>query len=725
LVLLLGSAGGALLSLPQPASASAPTPVELEAIRAAKRAVAVRIQEPIRVDGVLDESAWAQAEPAVDFFQKQPDEFEPASRRTEVRFLYDDTTLYVGATLYDEATEQLIINDLKRDFAAPETDSFGLILDTFKDRRNAYGFLANPGGALRDTQAFDNGRRNDPNWHAAWVGRTAIGADAWTVEFAIPFRSLRFPDRAMQDWGLNMMRVVRRTNEVTTWSPVPRQFSHYAVAYAGTLGGLANVQGGRDLRVKPFLTGQVTQGIDAAGWARDGDGGVDLKWGVTSSLVLDGTYRTDFSQVEADEQQINLTRFGLFFPEKREFFLENPAAFQIGLADGEADDQRRDIVPFFSRRIGLSTSGQPIPVVGGARLTGRAGGIGVGLLSMRTEAFDGRPADTFTAARLTRNIHGNGAVGAFYFGRNPAGAGGANQVTGVDLRLRPRPTLEIEAFGMRSHTDDARAGLAGRAGFRLDASAHRARLGLVHVDDTFQHDLGFVRQRGVGLAFGRYARVFRPADTAGPVREHSLEFTFDFTGDDHYRHLLTRMGRLEYQLLFTDGGSLSGRVTTNFERLDESFGIGSDLTIQPGRYWFEDAGVEYSSNRSAMLSGGIEVEAGEFWTGRRRTLNGNLRFRFDSHFAVSGTLSRNDVDLPQGSFLGTLAGFRVDWSLTPRMFMNAFIQYNGETDTWLSNVRFNLMHRPLSDVYLVWNETRLPGETRRALLFKYTHLIAF
>ncbi|MBI4483107.1 MAG: carbohydrate binding family 9 domain-containing protein [Acidobacteria bacterium] len=725
-MVVLGLVLAASLLLPPGAEGAPSTPPDIEAIRTAKRVEALRIAEQIRVDGVLDEPAWELAEPATDFYQQQPAEFQLSTRRTEVRFLYDTTTLYLGAMLYDDAPDRLITNDLKRDFGGRDGDLLGLVLDTFQDRRNAYGFLTNPGGAQRETLAYDNGRRNDANWHGVWFVRTAIRPDGWSAEFAIPFKTLRFPERQTQEWGLNLVRIIRRDNEITTWSPVPRQFTHYHVGYAGALVGIAGVKPGRNLQVKPFATGQIARGVlGDPGWSGDGDGGLDLKWGIRSSLALDGTYRTDFSQVEADEQQINLTRFSLFFPEKREFFLESPGSFQIGIGEAENQAPRRDLVPFFSRRIGLSSDGRPIPAIGGLRLTGRAGRQGIGILTMQTDSFEGHPGDNFTAVRITRKVSDTASMGAFYFGRESSGTGGFNRVAGLELLLAPRRTLEIEAFAMRSGSEGQAGDWAGRAGFRIDSSAHRARLGLLHVGDTFRHDLGFVRRRGIATLFGNYSRILRPADTTGRVREYSVGAEFEATGDDRYSRSLTRVGGLNYGMLFAGGGQLRAWVNSTFERLDAPFDIGSNLTIAPGVHRFEDVGVEYNSNRSARLSGSIEVGAGEFWTGRQSTVNGSARFRLSAHLAASANVRRSDVNLPQGSFAANLVGLRLDWSFTPRMFLNAFIQYNGETDAWLSNVRFNLIHRPLSDIYVVWNETRFPGVTRRALLLKYTHLIAF
>lgn len=715
---------GVVLAAFAPVAAAAPA-VDLVAIRASKRVTAAKIAEPIVVDGVLDEPAWQQASITTDFYQQQPAEFELATRRTEVRFLYDDQTLYVGAILYDDQPGRLITNELKRDFTGSSGDGFGVVIDPYQDRRNSYGFITNPGGAQRETLAYENGRRNDANWNGVWFVRTRVRADGWSVELAIPFKTLRFPAHDIQEWGLNMVRWARRANETSTWAPVPRQFSHYNVAYAGTLDGIAAVERGRSLQVKPFLTGQVAETPSGDAWRRDMDGGVDLKWGLTSSLLLDATWRTDFSQVEADEQQINLTRFSLFQPEKREFFLESPAAFQIGLVESDMDEPRRDLVPFFSRRIGLSADGRPIPVIGGVRLTGRAGNTGIGALTMQTEAFEGRPGDNFTALRVSRDLTGTASMAGFYFGREASDGSTFNRVGGFDLRLRPRRTLEIEAFGMRSETAAQDGDFAGRLGLRLDGTRHRARAGFLHVGDDFRHDLGFVRRRGVGLLFGRYTRAFRPADTRSRVREYTVGADFESTTDDAYRDVLTRIGGLRYGMAFSDGGTLAARVGTTFEHLDAPFGIGGQLSVPAGEYDYADASVEYSSNVSAPVSGRVALGAGEFWTGRQREVAGSLRWRVNANFAASTTFSRNAIRLPDGRFVGELVGLRFDWSFTPRMFLNAFVQHNSETDTWLSNVRFNLIHRPLSDIYVVWNETRVPGLTRRALLFKYTQMFQF
>ena len=696
-------------------------------IRAGKRVEAVRIDERIVIDGRLDEVVWQRANPAVDFYQQEPDEGQLASQPTEVRFLYDDNMLYIGAMMYDDEPEKAITNDLSRDFSGFSQDQFGVVLDLFRDHQTGFGFLVNPGGAMRDTQAYDNGR-SDANWNGVWYCRTAMLENGWSAELGIPFKTLRFPNREVQEWGLNLLRKVRRFNEAAVWSPVPRPFTHYRVSDAGVLTGIQAQSSGTNFRVLPYAKGETEEGLPDSD-DLSGDAGVDVKWGLTSSLVLDGTYRTDFSQVEADAQQINLTRFSLFFPEKRQFFLESPGSFQIGLTS-PGGENRRDLIPFFSRRIGLSSRGQPIPVVGGLRLTGREGPWGIGVFNMQTRDFEERsdqvrPADNFTAIRMTRDVAPGSSLGGFYFGRESDGTVTYNRVAGLDLLTQPTRTLRIEAFGMHSSTDGTSSDWAGRAGFSYEGNTHRAYLFHLYVGDQFRHDLGFVRREDVGLTFGQYKKIFRPQAMSQWVREHTLGATLEAVQDSGYQELETRVGGLSYSMEFQDGGVFSVNYDDTYELLTEPFEISDGVIIPVGEYDFGEGRVSYTSNNSAPLSGNIQFGSGSFWTGDRKSVNGGLRVRFNEHVAVRGAFERNSVDLPQGAFVTHLGSMNLDWSFTPRMFLNAFVQYNSDTDTWLSNVRFNLIHHPLSDIYVVWNETHGPDTTLHSLIVKFTQMFSF
>jgi hypothetical protein len=690
---------------------------------------AVRVTAGPEVDGRLDDAAWQLATPATDFLQQQPDEGRPARLRTEVRFLYDDTTLYVGAMLYDDEPRGVVVNELKRDFAEANNDLFGVVLDTFLDRRNAYGFVTNPGGAQRETLAYDQGERNDASWNAVWLARTQMLDDGWSVEMAIPFKALRFPESSEQRWGLNLVRVVRRTNEVETWAAVPRQFTHYHVGYAGMLRGIAGVRGGRHVRVTPFATTQSGRQGRGASWRSDADGGADLKWAITPSLVLDGTFRTDFAQVEADQVQINLTRFSLLFPEKRQFFLESPGSFQIGLTAEESGISGNMLVPFFTRRIGLSDDNTEIPVVGGARLTGLAGRTAVGLLNMQTERSGTRPGDNFTAIRLARPVRSGLTAGAYYFAREATGdtrPGGAhNRVMGADLRFSPHRTLDMEALAMRSASDGPGDDWAVRVGLRARGNRQRGRVSYLYVGDRFRHDLGYVRLTGASMVFGDYSSIFRPRATHDVVREYELKMEVHVANESRSADLLTRQLRPSLIVHLADGGQFRATVEHSFERISEPFRLRPTALIPSGDYTFGEAVLYYETTRSKPVSFLLHGNYGTFWDGDRRRGRVGVRWRLNAHLAASAEYDRNEITLPASRFREGLAYLRLDWSLTTRMFLNALVQYNGRDDVWLTNVRFNLIHRPLSDLYVVWNDARGATIGNRALIVKYTHSVAF
>ncbi len=362
-----------------------------------RKVTALHVESPIVIDGNLDEAAWSLAEPAADFIQNEPRTGEPSTERTEVRILYDDENLYLGVYCFDSlGREGVTLSTLARDYPPRDTDHFTMVFDTFDDNRNGFSLSTNPGGAMRDGQITGDGETRNYDWDGIWYVKTQITELGWQAEIAIPFRTFRFRDQEQQVWGLNFGRRIRRKNESTHWSAIPRPYATYRVSMAGELNGLSGIRQGKSLYVKPYISSPVVR--------REGDDvdftpdvGLDLKYGVTTGLALDATVNTDFSQVEADQQQINLTRFSLFFPEKREFFLENAALFQVKRTGRGPGSGNRDLIAFFSRRIGLS-GGQAVPILGGTRLTGRVGQYRIGLLSIQTDEFEETLSTNFSVA---------------------------------------------------------------------------------------------------------------------------------------------------------------------------------------------------------------------------------------------------------------------------------------------------------------------------------------
>jgi hypothetical protein len=714
--------------------ASAADGIDFAAIRAKKVIQAIRIDEPIVVDGRLDEPAWARAPVATDFYQQEPKEGELSTERTEIRFLYDQDYLYIGGTLYDSDPRGGITNELKRDFSTRDGDAIALILDTFNDY-DSYNFIVNPGGAERDSQNYDDGRQANPSWDAVWWGKTARFPGGWTVEMKIPFKSLRFPKTdAVQSWGMNIFRLMRRKNELTFWSPQPRQFFNFMASYAGQLTGIQGVKPGRNLYIKPFATGTASNlNLPSVGRKQDGDGGLDVKWGLTSAATMDLTLRTDFSQVEVDEQQINLTRFSLFFPEKRDFFLENQGAFRVGdqdssgqtagVAPGQASaTTRRDLLPFFSRRIGLSASGQAIPILGGARLTGRQGDWTFGVIDMETREFSGRPGDNFTAFRGARNF-GASSVGGFYFGREAQGAVDHNRVAGGDVHLNFGQGKDFNAFVMTSDSTGV-SGAAGRVAYSQSTNKYSLLGSYTNISPTFRNDLGFLPRGDIGLTAWNAARYFRPENRW--FRSVSFGTQGEIFDTSAHEGVMSRHVRGYSVQAFPDGGAVETDVDWNYERLTAPFEVSKGIVIPVGEYRFRQILPTFTSNKSNSLSGSIGYTGGEFYSGTIQGWSTSVRLRVDEHLATSVAYSRNDVSLPQGRFTTDLPRFRVDYSFSTKMFLNAFVQYNSAAKTWLTNVRYQIRYRPLSDFFLVYNDTRVAGAIpQRTVALKHTLLLSF
>jgi hypothetical protein len=694
-----------------------------------KRARAARVRNgAITVDGRLAEAEWALGEPAVDFVQQQPVENVPATEESEVRFLYDDENLYIGGTFYEDDMDRIVVNELRRDFSPLDGDLVVVNLDTFNDRLNAYNFQTNPACALRDSQSYDDGRNINPNFDAAWSCRSSRSGRAWHFEQAIPFKQLRFPRSDRQVWGLNIRRLIRHKNENTFWSHIPRQFGPTKTTFSGYLDGIENVRPGRNIRVKPFVTGSLSRANDAS--RTHGDGGLDVKVGLGTNLVLDGTYRTDFSQVEADAQQVNLTRFSLFFPEKREFFLENQGAFQIG----GFTPSNNNLVPFFSRTIGLSDTGTPVPIVGGLRLTGRVGRSSLGVLNMQTEEEERSglaplPSANFTVMRYNRNLLSQSSAGVFFMNKERGDI--ANRLIGSEVRFSPSRSFTVDGLVMASEKTGFDTGSAWRTGVQYDPGLTSYVVSYTSLGQTFKDDLGFIPREGVDILSGGVLHRIRPKATARVVREFGANVAlnrFSRSGIGTETSNIAPSLNLE----FNDASRLVALVQHNEERLSVPFrpqGIPAGRSIPVGRYAFDSGELSYTgaNARRVALVGGLRF--GGYFDGTREGLTAGVRVRANANLATTLNVSRDTIDLPAARFDTTLVSLRVDGSFSTRMFLNAYIQYNSVARQVFTNVRYDFIHHPLSDIFIVYNETRSTGGDRtpasRALVLKVTHLLSF
>ncbi|MBI4538921.1 MAG: carbohydrate binding family 9 domain-containing protein [Gemmatimonadetes bacterium] len=694
---------------------------------------AVRASGPISIDATLVEPAWKEAEPITRFVQSEPHTGHPPTERSEVRILYDDRSLYVGAMLHDSDIRRLMYAGAEQDFDAMDGDLFSLMLDPFLDRRSGFVFSIDPSGAVRDMHVFDDGRRTNLAWDGVVHVKTAVTDSAWIVELAVPFTTLRFdPRRSERPWGLNIVRRIRRKNESVYWAPLERRHRVIRVSRAGTLAGLEGIRQGRNLTVKPFvLAAQESGSLRAAdGTEARLDAGVDLKYGLTPGLTLDLTYRTDFSQVEVDQERVNLTRFPLFFPEQREFFLENAGIFAFEEVTGENFRSRasaRDFTLFHSRRLGLTSDGRPIPMLGGGKVAGRLGHYDVGVLHMRADAAYGKPAEGFSMARVRANLAENVDVGAMLIDRRASSDPETySQSYGVDANARLFDRLYINSYYAGSAAPESAAdGTAAwlSLGWRdrfWDVSAMAKRVG-AHFEPT----VGFVRRRALRNFYGTFG--LHPRPSVSWLQELNPYVEVDYLTD--LRSVLeSRTVNLGFAALFLDGGTLTLEYGDRFERLTEAFRVFPGVTIPPGAYAFRDATAGYQIGRGHRVTGDVQLAAGEFFDGTRRSVGFGTLWRPRYNLFVELSLDHNDVDLPEGSFTADAMAGRVRYAFSPNLFGSAYMQYNKQTEQLVSSLRVTLFHAPLSNVFLVYTERRDMAERgvlERLLTFKVTKLLAF
>lgn len=708
-----------------------------------KNMTAIRVdQGSINVDGKLDERVWDLAEPATGFVQSDPHSGQPASERTEVRILYDEDNLYVGAWCFDSGgREGLVITDISRDFYTLDTDVIQVIFDTFNDDRNGMGFATNPVGSRRDIQVGADGDSMNRNWDGFWYVKTSITDEGWEAEFSIPFKTLRFRDDENQSWGVNFDRRIRRKNETAYWSPIPRPFRAYRVSLAGTLHGINGVNQGHNLYLKPYVSAPLLR-LEDDDWDFLPDAGLDVKYGVTSELTLDLTVNTDFAQVEADEQQINFTRFSLFFPEKREFFLENSNVFEFGRTrlrggsgrsrrSGGSRRTRNDLIPFFSRRIGIS-GGQVIPILGGARLTGRTGRFRLGFISMQQDEFAESPSTNFSVARIRRDVFRSSDFGVLLINKAEDG-GYFNRTFGADANFRFFNYLDLSSYLLKTETpglpNEDMAGIF-RAAWR--DPFWNFEISHLTIQENFNAEMGFVPRGGYDTEdeHGEHMRKdsIRFGVTPRPeswIRELRPSVQVDYFTDQE-NVLQTREMMASFSIVFQNSSSISLQRGSTFDRLNKEVEI-LDEIFPAADYQFEEYSASFSSDRSRLLSAFVRWSDGEFYGGHRNAYTAGGRLALNANFAADLSWSRSNFDFPTNQFATNLANLRVLYSFNTNMFLNALVQYNSRSNQTSSNIRFNLIHKPLSDFFLVYNERR---DTQgaiidRALIAKLTYLFNF
>ncbi|UCC24907.1 MAG: hypothetical protein JSU98_14415 [Gemmatimonadales bacterium] len=689
------------------------------------------------VDGLLSDPAWGLAVPVRGFRQREPEEGTPATDDTEVRVVFDGETLYVGILAHDREPDRIVSRILQRDrvlrafgfggFEPAGDDVVAILLDTFQDRRNAVVLATNPNGAEFDALLSNDGDEVNVDWRGVWEVASVRTPEGWSAEFAIPWRSLRFSAEPVQRWGINVTRFVQRTQEETMWRSWEREGGGFErVSRAGTLTGMANLpRAGMNLEAKPFVLGSRTQTRRGEGdYPVDGevDVGIDLKSEIRPGLVLDLTYNTDFAQVEVDDQQVNLTRFSLFFPEKRDFFLENAGIFEFG--------QRGYFEPppylmFFSRRIGIGEDGE-VPILGGGRLTGRIGRQTVGLLTVGTDAVPGREQELFNVVRVKRDVGASAYVG--FMATDRRGSGDANTVAGADFQWYVDPTIQASGFVSRSTTEGPGGeGWAYQGSLNWTEDLWGGYLQFLNVDPGAVASSGFITRTDLRRVQGAIRRSVRP----GILGIRKIDFRpsgqYQSTTDGRFQDWEVRPS-LSFD--FDSGADLRLNAGWGESQVDDDFTLAGLVDVPAGRYRSDQVSFEggTSSARAWSLRGNARL--GELYGGDLVSWGGTASVTPLPAFSFQASFNRNDVSLPGGDFVADIYSLRATWAFSTKIVTNALVQYNALTDDLLTNVRFNFIHRPGSDFYLVFTEDRgVDGElwelVDRGMVAKLTYLFRF
>ncbi len=688
--------------------------------------------KPPAIDGVLGDEAWRDAAVIDTFTQQEPADGQPATERTEVRILYDSNHLYIAVHAFDSQPDAIISTEMRRDsLRMLDEDNFQIILDTFRDSRSGYMFVTNPLGAKLEQQIFGEGGGNvrgsasniNRDWDGVWDSAARRTSDGWSAEIEIPMVTLRSPNVPVQTWGINFMRNIRHKNEQVFWSPIPKPYALTQVSLAGTLTGMNDLNRGLDLRIKPFAIAGARRDRAGTDIVSEGlrDVGLDVKYGLKAGLALDLTVNTDFAQAEVDEQQVNLTRFPLFFPEKRDFFLENSGQFAVSTQGVD----RMDL--FFSRRIGLSDTGQPIGIKGGARVTGKMpGGHNVAVLDLQTEDGNNRPGENFLVARYSKDLSRRSKIGGLVVNKESMGSNRFNRMIAADATYAPNAAFSLQSFLAKTSTpgiDSDQQAFHARALFlntRWNTSAE-----FTDIDDNFNNEVGFIPRRGIKTSRVHLERNPRPG---GLIRVMEPMINLTYTTDQHNR-LLTRRVHHMLGTRFQNGTYLNVWWNRWLDRLDEPFRIQSNVTIPVGVYRYNEYMFLYSSNPARRFYQSIRFSPQTFYDGTRKDYDLTLGVRAASRTAVEYSVQRNDVKLPWGNFIVNLNIVKVDYAISPRQTVRSLSQYNSYTRQFTTSVRYNFIYQPGSDLYVVYNELQdntfgRPEVRNRQFVIKTTYLLS-
>ncbi len=691
------------------------------------QAEAYRTYESVEVDGELSESDWQKAIPIHQFTQYEPYEGAQMTEPTEVRILYDDRHIYFGFVCSESEPSKIVANKMRRDAMLYDNDTVFVLLDTYNDRRSGFFFRVNPLGAKEDVAIMDSGDSRNENWNAVWDSRAKINSDNWTTEIAIPFSQLRFKDEEALTWGLNLGRSIRKNQEEGTWAPVPAAYTYlarYRTTQLGSLTGLSGISQRRNIEFLPyFLPGVARTKED--GIVSVFDLGGDVKVSVTSNLTADLTVNTDFAQVEADREETNLTRFSLFFPEKRQFFLEGAGLFDFGIPR-TSYNAPPPLLLFYSRRIGIE-EGHAIPIMAGGKVTGKVGGFGVGLLNVLTDNYSAEPTESadavdvdrrnYSVLRIKRDLFTGSSVGMIAV--NKQGLDTHNRAAGVDFIYRPTGDINLRGLWARTFDPSAISGQASPGnsilsnepptanpnalyfGGNWQSSLARLNASYTDIGEDFNPEVGYVYRTGSRWLRGEARAtpylnwfIFRRLWT-GP----EIDFILD---SDNQLETRTFIWSTWLELATQGFGGL--RIYRNYENLTDDFEIREGIIIPRGRYSYNNYNLMLNA-QGQVFNGRFGFNIGDFYNGTRRGFDLRFDIRFSGRLNLEPRYEFNRVTLPEGSFDTNIFGGRVIYSFSTDLFAKLFVQWNSDRNLVTTNFLVNYIYQPGSDFYFVFNQT--------------------
>lgn len=687
---------------------------------------AYRTYESIEIDGELNEADWKNAEVIDEFVQIEPNAGEPNSEPMEVRILYDDENIYFGFVCYDSDITKLVANELRRDSRGlHDNDNVFVLLDTYNDKRSGFFFRINALGAIQDRAITNNGDTLNGDWDAVVACQSKINETSWTSELSIPFSQLRFKISDPLVWGINVGRELMKSQEETVWASVPVSFgglAKYRTTNLGTLVGLEGLSPSRNIEFLPYiLPGTTLTNDDNAiqETTREIKFGFDAKYGITPNLTADVTYNTDFAQVEADEEQVNLTRFSLFFPEKRPFFLEGAGLFDFGVPR-QSFRRPPPMLLFYSRQIGFA-DGRAIPIILGGKASGKVGSYGVGFLNVLTDAYSEDPTEedpidipqtNYSVLRITKDAAAGSRIGLIAVNKDEFG--NYNRAGGVDFEFRPTDRLDVRAMWSRTFSPNMSGkNSAWYVGSQWRNDDFRFSASFTDIEDDFNPEVGYVRQTGIRNARSELRWAPRPQKYG--IREM-------FSGPE-VNYVLTQDNEIErWRLAYTHWTSFSTDdsimffINRNFEQLDEDFEIRDGIIIPIDGYQFGAFGVRLSSSDTRPIGATTGFELGSFYNGNLRKIFFDVTLKPSYRISIDGDYQYNKVTLPGGEFEANLFSGRLNYSFSTNLYAKLYAQWNTETSVVSANFLINYIYRPGSDFYFVFNQTYDTDGTTKAVL---------